>query len=70
MKKTDENKSIVNNNKKTIKDNQNKLFIINNTEYPDLYELYNLDNSYDSYACIPNINISKIVRLWFKNNKN
>jgi hypothetical protein len=42
------------------------IFITKQTEYPDVYELYESSNSkmYD-YAGIPTIGVSKMVREWF-----
>jgi hypothetical protein len=49
----------------TIKQNQN--FLARKTNSPDIYELFNTDNTPQGVACIPTLKISKAMRALFEN---
>ena len=53
---------------KNIITNENKsdnIYILRNTDFPDVYELYK-NNKKVGYAGVPNIGISSMIRKWYQ----
>ena len=58
------------NNDKIFLENQIKEFIIQKTNTVEVYNLLNLNNEFDSIACINSLKISLFIRKLLKNNNN
>ena len=66
--KSEENSDSEKEKEKNIITNENKsdnIYILRNTDYPDVYELYK-NNKKVGYAGVPNIGISSMIRKWYQ----
>lgn len=54
--------------KSLLKDGEIRDFIIKKTNKVERYDLYNLDNKYDSFVCVNSLKLSLFLKNLFKNN--